>query len=562
MKKIRIFALLVAASLATTACKDFLEEKPLDFVSPDQVTDPSVIANGALNTLASGAMFRYGPFPNLWDYDSDDATGPSWAFGDVGAGNYQAYWGIDYGWNGPYTLIHRANFGISQVMAMEADEATKKKALGQLYFLRGWAYFLLVRAYGAVPLLEKSVAEGTDPQQPRRPVKEVYAFIISSLKLAEENLPSTRDAGYEPGRPSKGAASSLLAKVYLTMASGSLSGGQVTVLGGKAYKLVAGKKIILEPQALTHTKTVVAGLEGLNSAEYFKLARDKAQEVISSGEYQLYSSHLEVWSLGSRNRGEHIWSVQALSNHPDFGNEISFFRRGRLDPAKDNEIEGGWIGTSYQWNNLFEKNDQRITDGVLHRWKMWGNNMHYYPLSDSLVVRGVDQSPEAAAKRAKYGYQPTDQSGLDDGRIARLRKFEAVTDNKITLGDFYFPILRYPDVLLIFAEAANEVNGGPTADAIEAVNKIRRRNSASEVGALGQQEFRSFVLEERRRELALEGDRRWDLLRWGIYLPVMNAIDIDENNVPKRRQQKHLLYPIPISEVNSNKALGGNNPGW
>ncbi|QNE42317.1 RagB/SusD family nutrient uptake outer membrane protein (plasmid) [Hymenobacter sp. NBH84] len=564
MKKIQVLALLFAASLASTACTDFLEEKPLDFVTPDQVTDVNFIANGALNTLASGSMFRYGPFPNLWDYDSDDATGPSWAFGDVGAGNYQSYWGIDYGWNGPYTLIHRCNFGISRVNAIATeDEAVKKNALGQLYFLRGWAYFMLVRGYGAVPLFEKAVTEGAEPQQPRTPVKDVYAFIIDNLKLAEANLKSTKDAGYEPGRPSKGAASSLLAKVYLTMASGALPGGQVTVMGGKAFQLVDGEKVLLNPQPITHNKAVVAGLEGLNAAEYFKLARDKAQEVMNSGEYYLFPSHAEVWTVGNRNRGEHIWSVQSLSENPDFGNEISLFRRGRLDPTKADQLEGGWIGTSYQWYHNFEEKDQRITDGVLHRWKMWSNTQfHYYPLSDSSVVEGVDSSPAAEAKRTKYGYQPTDVSGLDDGRIARLRKFEAVSKNNITLGDFHFPLLRYPDVLLIFAEADNEVNSGPTAAARDAVNQIRRRNSATEVGSLNQQQFRSFVLEERRRELALEGDRRWDLLRWGIYLPVMNAIDIDENNVIKRRQPKHLLYPIPISEVNSNKLIGGNNPGW
>jgi hypothetical protein len=193
---------------------------------------------------------------------------------------------------------------------------------------------------------------------------------------------------------------------------------------------------------------------------------------------------------------------------------------------------------------------------------MWGGT-HYYPLRDSLVVRGTDMSPEAVAKRAKYGYLPTDQSGLDDAHTARLRKFEAVTDRTVTRANFNFPLLRYPDVLLIYAEAANEANNGPTAEAREAVNKIRRRNGASEVPAtLNQQAFRSFVLEERRRELALEGDRRWDLLRWGIYLPVMNAIEVDENNVIKRRQQKHLLFPIPVQELNANKTITGNNPGW
>jgi hypothetical protein len=146
--------------------------------------------------------------------------------------------------------------------------------------------------------------------------------------------------------------------------------------------------------------------------------------------------------------------------------------------------------------------------------------------------------------------------------VARLRKFEAVSDRTVSRSNFNFPLLRYPDVLLIYAEAANEANGGPTAEAIEAVNKVRRRNGASEIKTMSQQAFRSFVLEERRRELALEGDRRWDLLRWGIYLPVMNALDNDENNVLKRRINKHLLMPIPVSELNANKLITANNPGW
>jgi hypothetical protein len=343
------------------------------------------------------------------------------------------------------------------------------------------------------------------------------------------------------------------------MASGSLASGQVTVLGGPTYRLQAGKKILLPPTPLTHSKTVVGGLDGLNSADYFKLARDKAQEVIASNAYTLFSSHMDAWNVANQNRGEHIWSIQSIMNDPNYGNEISLFRIGRIMP--NGEIEGGFIGQSDHWYRLFEENDQRITDGVLHRWKMWGGT-HYYPFVDSLVVKGTDMSPAAVAKRAKYGYQPTDRSSVDDAHVARLRKFEAVTDRTVTRGNFNFPLLRYPDVLLIFAEAANETNNGPTADAIEAVNKVRRRNGASEIKTMSQQAFRSFVLEERRRELALEGDRRWDLLRWGIYLPVMNALDNDENNVLKRRTNKHLLMPIPVSELNANKLITANNPGW
>jgi len=557
MKKIILSAMVAATLLGATGCKDFLTEKPLSDIAPAQVTDANSYVNGALNTLVSDNMFRYGQFPNLWDYDSDDSTGPSWAFGDIGAGNFQNYWGIDTGWSGPYVLIHRCNFALAQVGALSMDATAQKDAIAQLKCLRAWAYFQLVRAYGAVPLFEKSVVEGTTPQQARTPVKDIYAFIINDLKAAETDLYPTASA--QVGHPNQGVAKSLLAKVYLTMASGSLASGQVTVLGGPTYRTVSGKKVLLAPVPLTHSKTVVAGLEGLNSADYFKLARDKAQEVMTSGAYSLFGSHAETWSVANQNRGEHIWSIQTIVNDPNYGNEISMFRIGRITSI--GEIEGGWIAQSDHWFRLFEDNDQRITDGVLHRWKMWGGT-HYYPLSDSLVVKGTDMSAAAVAKRAKYGYLPTDVASVDDSHVARLRKFEAVSDRTVSRSNFNYPLLRYPDVLLIFAEAANEVGGGPTADAIEAVNKVRRRNGASEIKTMSQQAFRSFVLEERRRELALEGDRRWDLLRWGIYLPVMNALDNDENNVLKRRISKHLLMPIPVSELNANKLITSNNPGW
>jgi len=549
--------MVAATLLGATGCKDFLTEKPLSDIAPAQVTDANSYVNGALNTLVSDNMFRYGQFPNLWDYDSDDSTGPSWAFGDIGAGNFQNYWGIDTGWSGPYVLIHRCNFALAQVGALSMDATAQKDAIAQLKCLRAWAYFQLVRAYGAVPLFEKSVVEGTTPQQARTPVKDIYAFIINDLKAAETDLYPAASA--KMGHPNQGVAKSLLAKVYLTMASGSLASGQVTVLGGPTYRTVSGKKVLLAPVPLTHSKTVVAGLEGLNSADYFKLARDKAQEVMTSGAYSLFGSHAETWSVANQNRGEHIWSIQTIVNDPNYGNEISMFRIGRITSI--GEIEGGWIAQSDHWYRLFEDNDQRITDGVLHRWKMWGGT-HYYPFGDSLVVKGTDMSAAAVAKRARYGYQPSDQSGVDDAHVARLRKFEAVSDRTVSRSNFNYPLLRYPDVLLIFAEAANEVGGGPTADAIEAVNKVRRRNGASEIKTMSQQAFRSFVLEERRRELALEGDRRWDLLRWGIYLPVMNALDNDENNVLKRRISKHLLMPIPVSELNANKLITSNNPGW
>jgi hypothetical protein len=76
------------------------------------------------------------------------------------------------------------------------------------------------------------------------------------------------------------------------------------------------------------------------------------------------------------------------------------------------------------------------------------------------------------------------------------------------------------------------------------------------------EQFRSFMLAERAREFNLEGIRRFDLMRWGVYLPVMNKITAGQNNISKVRSLRNLLLPLPLNELNSNKAINGNNPGW
>lgn len=146
--------------------------------------------------------------------------------------------------------------------------------------------------------------------------------------------------------------------------------------------------------------------------------------------------------------------------------------------------------------------------------------------------------------------------------MAKLTKFTFVSDRKQEKSDFHFPLLRLPDIMLIYAEAVNELNAGPDAEAYRQINRIRTRANATPFSGMNQDEFRSAVLEERARELAYEADRRYDLFRWGVYLDVMNAIDMDEHNVTKRRLERNLLYPIPTSEVNSNDKIDVNNPGW
>ena len=136
-------------------------------------------------------------------------------------------------------------------------------------------------------------------------------------------------------------------------------------------------------------------------------------------------------------------------------------------------------------------------------------------------------------------------------------------------GDSFWPLLRYADVVLIYAEAYAEAVGTTHGKALAALNDVRNRSGATprELGGQGGigdlVDFRSSVLEERAIEFLCEGDRRWDLIRWGIYVDVMNAIGgNDEIGNYKGRQQKHTLFPIPSSEMDANASITENNPGW
>lgn len=549
MRKIFFSLIFASGLLLSTSCEDALQEEVYDFLSPssleDSPTGADLLLTGAYTTL-NESLYRYDVWPRMGNFDDDYSTGPSWAFGSLGSGNYNRdTWMFEGTWGGYYKIVHRANVGIETMDKMTFDAKIRNDYKGQFQFLKAYSYFWLVRMFGAIPMMDKSLGAGAEAQQPRQEISKVYAEIIKLLKEAEGNLLTNKDPNFKTGRISKAGASSLLAKVYLTIASSSLSGAKITVSGGKPS--------LSSPEKTTYTKSVVKGYEGFNSAEYFKLARDKAKEVMDSGEFSLFPTYSEVWSIANRNRGEHIWMLQAINGSNALGLGIHTWMLGFQNDA--GEIANGrWAGQRNHWYDLFEDDkDDRVVKGVMHTWKQWGAT-HYYPPKHAAKV---------TAKDPLYGYSGGEVNwGNQEFYYAGLTKFAAVTNIKLERGDFHFPLLRYADVVLMFAEADNEVNGSPTPAAYAALNSIRTRSKASTISGLDQQGFRSFVLEERARELALEMNRRWDLIRWGIYIPVMNAVDVDENNVVKRREERNLLFPVPVQELNTNKNFGPQNPGW
>lgn len=570
MKFTKILSLFLACLFVLTSCD--LDEETYTFVSGEDVA-----GEGNYDQLVAGAYFtllfpfEWGQFDTVVNFDCDYQTGPTWAFGEIGAGNFYDSGSVNALYKYYSLSVHRANYHsylVNQIT--DISEKQKNNALGELRFLKAWSQFQLVQLFGPIPLFKKSVGEGEVPDKPRASVKEVYEHIIETLKEAETLLVPRSDSEYKKGHVCRGSAKALLAKVYATIGSASMKEGQITVKGGPGAKTNPdGTTSRLMPVAITHNKKVVAGYEDFDSQEYYRLAKDKAWEVIQDGEFQLASSQEELWSAAYKNGPEFVFCLQTI---PGKGSSYyNYLSKDYLGYPNYEEYNGEWSSGYYvqrdHWLQTFDDwEDDRITWGVMHRIPYWYHedtgkmDYYFYPERDSVYVR-----------KGERGYDPSDK--VADGAHmygSKLMKFSAVsTAMDGNRADFNWPYMRYAETLLVYAEADNEVNNGPSGQALSVVDQLNSRNNSTLVSSRNaklpytKETFRSYILEERAKELAEEGIRRMDLIRWGIYLQVMNAIGTeDENGVLKRREEKHLLLPLPLNEVNSNPYIETNNPGW
>lgn len=518
-----------------SSCKKALEEKPYSFYSPENFyrneSDAKAAINGVYSELYTYDLYLQ-PFWNITILDDDHVSGADWFLGTTGAGNPQAYFGWDRPWVGCYAIIARANTVLENVANItDIDPDVKNRILGEAYFLRGWAYFQLVQLYGGVPLRLKSLsANNPETSVPRATVKETYEVVINDFKAAESKLlPLGHAKAGEAGRVNQGVAKAFLAKTYLTMASGA-STGNVTVRGGT------------DNGYYTYAKDVVKGLEGLDAKAYYTLARDKANEVVTSGLYTLTTSWKDLWSIAGRNSKEQMWELQSLAGTAFVNNLNAYF-------SARSTFGQGAVWTTNNHYNDYEDIDKRVLEGVTHNYQTLQGTYIFYPswqAAQYKVVNGITYN----------------NTGSTTAERAYVIKYSAVADPTVVISDAFYPLLRYSEVLLMVAEAENEVNGA-TLVAYNALNAVRGRATASNAPAnMSPEQFRSFVLAERAREFNLEGIRRFDLMRWGIYLQVMNKITSGQNNISKVRSLKNLLLPLPLNELNSNTAIKGNNPGW
>ncbi|CAA9279947.1 MAG: Cell surface glycan-binding lipoprotein, utilization system for glycans and polysaccharides (PUL), SusD family [uncultured Cytophagales bacterium] len=499
----RRLATLCGGLLVLAACQqDFLEEKPYDFISSDNFFKSETDARAAvvatyepLKNLSVAAI-------NLGDVAAD--VGDHYLY--VAGTSIQQIENLNYTANdndirdwysNNYSIINRANTCLEAIPAVKMDEGRKEGLLAECKFLRALAYFNLVRAFGPVAMPLQPIKTLKGIELPRTPEAEVYEQIIKDLTESEEPLPkewrnasATGAAEANTGRATRGAAKALLAKVYLFR---------------KQYQLTV----------------------------------DKTGEVMGLG-YGLFENYRDAFVPETKNGKEHIFSIQYEANQA---------LRGQGSPvARWTTACCSKILNTNQWSQA----------GVSGRWK--GTIPDHYRKSIVSADRWIDQNGNVAdtwAGPAASKYWNTGPVNLADG---------TTSEN--------FPLLRYADVLLMRAEALNAL-GGPTPEAVGLVNQVRQRarrvyewpdektkttmvfvredaDALPDVPAdVTQAELQAIIVQERGIEFATEGQRKWDLVRWGLFLDVMKDY---RPNVDER----HLLYPLPQVEVSLNKSWQQN----
>lgn len=527
MKTIKYISLILILTFLYS-CQDFLTEDPYSSVDPSALFVDEQGALAAVNAtykLMSSNQDYYGrDFLYVTEATTEAITTRRDASDERGQMD-NWLWDPNHGflaqaWTSAYRVINAANGVVENVPEIAMDETLKQRIVGEAQFLRAFNYFNLVRLWGDVPLrLKQITGAGDELELARRPASEIYEVIIVDLKEAIDVLPTKSGysaySGANTGRITKGAAQTLLAKVYLQKGA----------------------------------NPIVAESGDFQEAVTF------CDAVINSGEYMLADDYRSIFDIDSENGPEVIFDIQqtAISG---LGGDVS----GHVVP-RNSGIGRRFFGNLHAevpwYKNLNKNGDQRIESFILE-----------YVLNGDTVIYNPDDFEN-------------DDYVHDGPGLFKLADFDptipgdaAESPNKV--------LLRFADVLLMKAEALNEVNSNPSGEAYALIDQVRDRAGIPEITrGLSFQQFKDSLLVERRKELVFEyhgwfdGLRNWDFFTTRVLANVAErqqkiasgAWPNDTNAAPRFltseniKTDKFKLFPVPQAIIDTNIKLK-QNPNW
>lgn len=491
MKKIVTILGVSALLLGFTSCEDWL----------DMPSESKADSSSIFSTIGRAEMTVVAPYAKLHTQElgyqmlmGTDETSSTESNSKYNVSNYD-YTNLTSILSKTYTemyaAIEYANVCIKNLPNMAASsEAEQKKInslLGESLAVRAYAYWNLVRFYGDVPFAEVPTSELTTFSSSRVSRDTIYDHCIADLQRAVELLP-WKSEGIVPTteRFTKNAAYGILARVALYAAGHSLRWNLDVVPYDASTVKIAQRSDVNRIK------------------ELYQIAADACKAVIDKGENSLVSNYDQLF----RDLALNQFNDETMLEFGWYGANSPDVRTGYTNgiPTGGESLTLGKGGSQMMAMPTFyfeyEEGDQRRDVSICN----YGLNLVKSENADT--------------------YQMNTYMGMGVGKYRINWKSEIGSSS--SRRDINWPLLRYSDVLLMYAEALNELNNGANATAVNAVKEVRMRafkNDASKVGEIptGYAEFRDFIIQERKLELAHEGLRKTDLCRWGILVDYLNA---------------------------------------
>ena len=474
---------LVALIVAGANCKKYTEVQPVSQYSIQQAfSDVSNATNaviGAYDELQGDAGYGI-RISMYYPYDSDEGiVSGNIDNGRRGVGRYQLLL-TNAEVRNPFLQLYRgvekANLCIEQIPVMkqynegtDADKKELKRLYGEALTLRAQFLFELIRNWGDVPAPFIPSYQQKDLFIPRANRDSTYDHIIADLALAKTLLPWRTEVARNE-RITKGAAMALRARIALFRGGYSLRG--------------------VGPGLGTMQR-------GTDFLKYYQIARDECAELMANrSQHTLNPNYENVWrnvtSFVYDPQGEIIFEVGAGG-----GNGNSDSRMGNYDgPNLANNTRYGAGGGGivmlptyfYAFDSVDTRRDVTLTS---------------YQVTNATNIKSQRRLGE-----------------LNTGKYRRDWRVPLLPGAVLNVG-YNWALIRFSDVLLMYAEAVNEINNGPTPEAIAAFEEVRKRAYRGNTGLIGvtpttKQGFFDAIVNERWLEFGHEAVRKYDLLRWNL----------------------------------------------
>lgn len=527
MKKILISLII---STLFISCDSLVEEEVYSTLTPNGFFQTEQDILTGVNGVYDGMQDPLWYISYLWMQDMmPGALGHYWSYQGWNTLNIYDSWDTYYNhwqiWTKSYAIIGRANVMLSALHKSSVDENVKLRYEAEIRFLRAYTYFVLQNTFGYVPLATKAPDNLDDVLIPNSSSNEIfnsdflkqvdqitmYKFLIDEFQFCEKYLPEEYNSS-NFGRATSWAAKGLLAKLYIKIA-------------GKQYNGSTGE------------------LEN-GDVSFYNSCLMKLNEIINSGKFSLQPEFQNVfgglYDNSKDNNNEILFAIQFLSTAEG----------GKSGEGSDLVLRYGIRGANITPYSILQAraNDIFMSDFVNHngidkpRFKT--TFLTEYTNANGKVIRWGETStflkPHIRKLLSDYDYPNIKSTGRSD------------------YGDDVI-ILRFADILLLHSEVLNEIQG-PSANALYGINKVRERAGLPTIDLpITKEELRDKIFEERKWELAYEGQYYFDCQRTGRLISEIKRNWNEERQINQGMlTNKYYLMPIPFWAIEKNPSLKQN----